>query len=320
MLNPVPVSVTLAGRRALNILRRERRGAVLSGHAAGLYCRFEGGQVLLVHDRNSGTIPFGLGCVPPAGGTGWKATGPGTEVRNDPDAGSMRAGRLLFEYGAAVEILPPLPWERRGPDPARLRRGYAGALERLAGHGTHGAATASFFTGTGRIKPGCQPKTPEALGEEAVLDPLRGLLAFCARMDADAAEPEQTPDGLVRALIGLGPGLTPLGDDILCGLLAASHLLVTPFPGPVPRRLTTEIAPAVARNLRGATTAQGAAFLLSAACGERFAMLDGLVVALHENSPTDADKALAAVLDVGHTSGSGLLLGALCAVRAALDL
>lgn len=305
------IQATFAGARARDTLGRSRQGTVLSSHATGLYCRCDTGQVLLLHNDAFGVIPFGLGCPAPGGPTGWKNLEPGSGIRNDPQTGVLRIGQVLLSYAEAEERLPVFPWEHETPNPVRLRRGFAHAKDRLAGPRTR--SVAAFFSG---------PETGDSQDagegnewETAVHGPLRALLDYCGHSGGMA--PETDPYGLVKALVGLGPGLTPLGDDVLCGLLAASHSLAQAFPTHPLARLKRDISRAILGNLEGATTSQSVAFLQSAAAGERFAMLDGLLGAVYGDSPEELDRALSVVLDVGHTSGSGLVLGTLCAVKAA---
>ncbi len=113
--------------------------------------------------------------------------------------------------------------------------------------------------------------------------------------------------GAVPRLLGLGDGLTPLGDDVLTGWLVATRAAggdVEPVAGAVTR-------------LSDRTTALSAALLADAAAGECLPELRRLLLALRAGR--GVASAAAAVAAVGHTSGSGLLLGvhlALPAVRA----
>jgi hypothetical protein len=106
----------------------------------------------------------------------------------------------------------------------------------------------------------------------------------------------------VPALLGRGSGLTPLGDDVLCGWLATSRLLDDPAR-PAVAAATVELA---ARR----TTRLSAELLACAVDGEVLPELRRLLAALAAG--TGVDDALAALLRVGHTSGAGLALG--CAI------
>jgi hypothetical protein len=96
-------------------------------------------------------------------------------------------------------------------------------------------------------------------------------------------------------LIGLGSGLTPLGDDVLAGWAAASYALGAPVTLP---------------DARPRTTLLSATLLDCAQRGEVLPEFRALVVALHGGDHDDIGDAAAELVAVGHTSGAGLLLGA----------
>lgn len=99
-------------------------------------------------------------------------------------------------------------------------------------------------------------------------------------------------------LLGLGPGLTPAGDDVLAGWLVARYAADRP---------TGPVAEAVRSKARARTTLLSATLLDRAAHGEAAPACRDLLLALHAGSAVDA--ALAALLRVGHTSGAALALG-----------
>jgi hypothetical protein len=110
----------------------------------------------------------------------------------------------------------------------------------------------------------------------------------------------QSSDALVRRLpllIGRGEGLTPLGDDLVCGWLAAHRSAGVATP---------EVDRAV-RDLAPATTSLSAALLDCAVHGEVLPQFSSYLSAL--GTPAEP-SATAALLAVGHTSGAGLLHGA----------
>ena len=127
-----------------------------------------------------------------------------------------------------------------------------------------------------------------------------------------ATEPpggDRAVDDAVRGLVGLGPGLTPAGDDVLCGALAALTAL-----GDGERR--ARLAAAVTRHAHRTTTLS-AALLHAAADGHGVPELTRLIVAVLRDEPADARRALAAVLAIWHSSGVALATGALLVLRAA---
>lgn len=310
------VPVSLAGASALKALGRSGRGAVLSSHMAGFYCRLDDGSLLLIHNQDTGVIPFGLGCAPFPGLQGWKALEPGTPATVSHTDSCLRVGEFCFLYGQAVTPRTVFPWEKTGPEISRLRSGLAGAVNSFADPARQGIA-ASYLLRRETLFAGQKPHPPlDDLWENAVWEPLQGILACClAGPDTEPTDPGAGAAALVTALIGLGPGLTPLGDDILCGLFAAGFILGGPFPCRALTRLTKTMAPAAALSATGLTTSQSVAFLRGAATGERFGMLDAVIAAVYAGSAPEREKAFAAALSVGHSSGSGLILGVLLALE-----
>jgi hypothetical protein len=118
-----------------------------------------------------------------------------------------------------------------------------------------------------------------------------------------------------RRLIGNGPGLTPLGDDVLVGALAGSRLLGEAAGNRGLLRLLARVASGICSLARERTTALSATLLRHAGRGEVDDASAGLLRALCGRG--DPTISLDALLGVGHTSGHGLAAGLLAAARAA---
>jgi len=101
------------------------------------------------------------------------------------------------------------------------------------------------------------------------------------------ASPQQDLD--VATLVGIGPGLTPLGDDVLIGFVAGRVL----FHEDIAR------AARIARAAAGRTTSLSSTLLFHASRGE----LPEQAHRLLEVGDTDG------LLSFGHSSGRGILLG-----------
>jgi Protein of unknown function (DUF2877) len=122
------------------------------------------------------------------------------------------------------------------------------------------------------------------------------------------------PDGVAGALdrlIGCGPGLTPAGDDLVVGFLAA--LWCTAGVDPARRAFLDGLCAAVAAAA-AATGDISRAYLIHAAHGQFAEALIALARGIAEGAPPGAvEFATMAALRVGHTSGAagtfGLLLG-----------
>lgn len=111
----------------------------------------------------------------------------------------------------------------------------------------------------------------------------------------------------VAALVGLGAGLTPSGDDFLCGFLAAVR---TCAPGLLEDReeLVKALAAAVAGNRQ--RTTRISAFLLQCATQNFWSLpLVDLAEALAVDREPEALRALEELCSLGHSSGSDIATG-----------
>ncbi len=166
--------------------------------------------------------------------------------------------------------------------------------------------------GLRRVDPPALTAAADAI-RRAVADPLdaagRRAAAQLTSVLTGAADAGGLTDP-VGALLGRGPGLTPLGDDVLAGMLVALRALAHPGADPL-AEIVRATAPA-------ATTAVSAALLRHAAGGECVPPLAAVLDAvLDVGDHPGMDAALVALLDVGHTSGAGLARGATAALDAA---
>ena len=123
---------------------------------------------------------------------------------------------------------------------------------------------------------------------------------------------DTTPDAAdgaeVMGLIGLGPGLTPSGDDFLVGGLVALGALGLPQVRDAVWRLCQ---PHLDR-----TNTISRAHLEAAARGYGAAVLHGAIHATIAGRVAELDRMLAAVSDVGETSGRDAFTGALVILQA----
>jgi len=110
------------------------------------------------------------------------------------------------------------------------------------------------------------------------------------------------PDDFVTARIGRGDGLTPYGDDVLCGWLAIHRAAGLATPG---------VDDAV-RAVLGRTTLLSATLLDCALHGEVVPEFAAYVAALGTDRERAATDTLARI---GHSSGRGLLEGARLALH-----
>jgi hypothetical protein len=139
----------------------------------------------------------------------------------------------------------------------------------------------------GRVLRAASPRMAEARPPRPAAGGLAALRPLPSRIDRH----------LLRHLVGNGGGLTPLGDDVLCGWLAV--LVAT-------GRLTDDVTAAV-RGTLDRTTLLSATLLDCALHGEVLPEFAAYVVAL---GTPDEPAAATTLASIGHTSGAGLLYGA----------
>jgi len=122
-----------------------------------------------------------------------------------------------------------------------------------------------------------------------------------------------------RYLIGLGPGLTPSGDDFLVGCLRGLWLIRrhAPVAGQTLDRLRDGLLP----NLDARTTRVGAKFIRYALEGAFAEVLDQAALALLSPShPQVLQSAVSHLLAQGETSGTDTMLGLLMCLEALLSI
>jgi hypothetical protein len=146
-----------------------------------------------------------------------------------------------------------------------------------------------------------------ALGRLDQVEPAPGLLAAVM-----SDERVLSPTTVVGRMLGLGPGLTPAGDDILAGFLIGAWSF-----GLAEDQLRAAVLDAAPAR----TTALSAALLRCACRGESMPQVTALVLALSERATSSGrpDDALAELKKVGHTSGAALAAGVVAAARMATE-
>jgi hypothetical protein len=140
-------------------------------------------------------------------------------------------------------------------------------------------------------------------------NPAREAILAAARRAVDALKAGWAGDQArlregAAQLAGLGGGLTPGGDDFLCGAMLWAWL-AHPAPRPFCRVIVETAAPR--------TTTLSAAFLQAAALGECRAAWHTLLEALAQGDDSGVSQAARDVLAHGATSGADALAGFLWA-------
>jgi hypothetical protein len=200
-----------------------------------------------------------------------------------PDAG------LEIQIDAAARWSPRLRSSADAADTAAARwHRRAGATRAIA----RGRVPAAGFGGLLR-----EDVTHDPVGILGVARPILSELVVALETGDRARAAE-----VAGRLMGLGPGLTPSGDDVLVGIEAALHALARPSAG---------FLGLATGDVEGRTTALAATLLRHAGAGEFAERLHALLAALlgsdDEAIPAAIDRAVA----WGATSGTDCLLGVL---------
>ena len=233
-----------------------------------------GTDVVGVLTSDAARLPLGCVLFRPSNGRPLVAlpTGAPAEV----GGGRIVVGDLAVSAAAWWDPRPRLPH----PRPALLPEGVRQLRNALYGEGVpHSAFTL--------------PGLPTGPG-----GPLAALRGAVRRADLDAAL------RTAARLIGLGPGLTPAGDDVMAGTMAGLVLLGHPA--------AERFAAGVYSLAAGRTTELSRALLRHAAAGrvsgEYCAVLQGLV------GERPLGPAVAGLLATGSTSGRAMALGLCTAI------
>ncbi len=278
------VPARVVGRSVLPLLGRGRGGVVLAGFSRSCYLDLHGQVVAVV----CGDLPAGPFTVVVEGTPPFSLLRPGEPVTVREDAVEV-GGSLWVNLAAAV------PWD------ATLTP-WAGDRGRLA---DHLALLRDLLL---------EAAPPAGLGRPAVGEDDDGPLARAARPglhDLAAALRDQDPSAAAdaaRRLAGLGPGLTPSGDDVLTGCLVALTLW--------PPRGRSDLRRLIADQAVPRTTRISAAYLAAAARGEAGQRWHDLRDALAGPDPAAVRRAAAQVMALGETSGSDMLGGFVLAAQA----
>jgi hypothetical protein len=308
------VPIVRAGVLAREMCRRGGRGEVAAVFARCLYVRI-GDEFLCIGEPAIGNGPLTLIASAHVSGLGFRHG----EVASLTERG-IALSDLLFGLGQCETWRPP-----RWAVPNVRPGGVGAAIARRAATRSppDGLAYALFATHTTPLARVARPRV--AHFESWLSEQIRG-----SSCPAKAGHPAisgseissrprrlldrppsrtMTNDGLsanaVASLIGLGPGLTPSGDDFLMGALALLDAVGQ-------TRIHAALAQAVTDAAPALTSPLSACFLRAAAAGH---VGEGLYDAVASVLGGNVDAAVAAAHRVGHTSGWDMLAGVATTLR-----
>jgi hypothetical protein len=279
------IPVVVLGSAARQVLAEAGEGRAIAVFGRAFYLEGPGGLICL-GPVSLGAGPLNLLCADwPHGGVA-----PGTLARLS-GAEIRLVGGAVLSLAGAMEWRPPPPPEWQVAD---LRRGLA-VLARAA-------ARRAPRDGLGRLIPALADRGRPAAEDTAspLLRRVTTSASALAEWLAGGAGPP--PPAQARALIGLGPGLTPSGDDLIGGVLIALNALRRPDAA---EQLGSWALPLAATR----TSAISRAHLAAAAAGEGAEPLHRVLAAICTAAEFGLERELDAVAAVGHCSGWDALAG-----------
>ncbi len=276
-------------RRIRDLLHRSRAGRVLAVFPRSCYVDLNGQIAALVAPA---VLNGPLNVVVDADPWGDRVAAGAVTTSTDR--------MLRIGGGVEIELAGAVVWDAALPRWPRIDAvalsGYTAGLGRLlASEAPEGGLARTV---TGAHAPGGADEILDRTAAPALADLAGGLRRRDAHLAASAAQ----------MLAGLGPGLTPSGDDILLGCLLA--LAVLPAEG------TDRIRDAIVSATRDHTTRISQAYLHAAAQGEAGEPWHGLIAGLAAGGTSRVTDAARRVMAFGETSGSDMLAGFLLSVDA----
>jgi len=283
-------SISILGLHAQRFVERHASARVVAVFSRSLHLESDG-DFICIGDPSIGRGPLNAE-LDEADWTRLAAPLPPIGTSVSIAHGVVRIGRLALDTTGA-QLWGPAPW----PSAAR-RKGVLQALQRVQ----HVAGEQAPVDGTARTVLGLASEQHSAF-ERVARPRVERLRAWVtARPSAAAGAPPVD-------LLGLGPGLTPSGDDLLCGMLVALHAV---GETDMAYALYAEIAHAAP----AATSPLSAAFLRAAAEGLGCEALHAAIAAILEGQIEALAGRIEALGRIGHTSGWDALAGALLVLQA----
>ena len=280
----------LSGSAASRVLARARKGTVAAVFKSAFYLETDAGWLCI---GGAALAPSSLNLVMNApAGVDWSASGVQRDAAVRLSENVIRIGnRFSFDVSDVTEWFPdPLPEEW---DVIDLERGLQ-TLRELAIHRIPEQGLGRFVI-----------PDVEAAGEGTLVRAAQLPIAEARRWLTSAVGGIATnlsDSAWIDRLVGLGPGLTPSGDDFVAGMMIALHAL---GETEVCRRLWAQSQPYV----EAATNPISYAHLHAASHGEGSEATHRILNAIVAGSPFAIREHLNGIDRIGHSSGWDGLAG-----------
>ncbi len=292
-------AVTLVGGVARRVLGPGRAGRVLAVFRRSFYFEDEaGGLACLGHPRIGAGPLNGLVDMPEP--WEWAAAGlrPG-------DHAEVRGSALCIDGKVSITLRDSVPWRPQPPPVDWTRADLAKGLELLAAEARRRAPA----EGLGRLIPylaGGRSEAPATAPNTLILTsawPAMRQLSDWLRQPPPAGIGSVSPAAVARGLLGLGPGLTPSGDDLIGGALIALRALGADAAARGLAQCALQLAPERTGRI-------SRAHLAAAAEGEAAAALHETLAAVLGGDTAGLGAHLDDIGAIGHCSGWDALAGA----------
>lgn len=268
-------------------------GEVRAVHPLSIYMAGEDADIYAVVQQPLGNGPLSL-VIPPLSGDSLGGLSDGAPI-------SSTGSRLLVSENLTVGLEQAMLWDPKaypalGANPEALYRSLG----------------VVYQTATARSPSQSLARLLPYVHEEDLPKPLQVISHFprchaliAGLLDSLGRRSRRSLKVVTSSLAGLGPGLTPAGDDFLAGILLALALTQE-------HRADAELAEIAGLLLETAaprTHEISAAYLRAAYAGEASERWHALIGALSAGNGVEAAAAAEAVMKFGETSGADMLAG-----------
>lgn len=286
------------GQPARDRLARSSRWTAFARFRRSIYLRGEDRDIVCLCSHSFEPGPLSVRCALPEA-IDWRRLDCGTAATGQFDGESLHFGSCVrFDLSRARVWKPAGVDELCKAASARLRA----LLEAAAVRAPEEAGLGTVFR-----MPRSRPATDQSRASHGVLAAAAPALAALQRWLAYAGARQEAralpPPRRAIELVGLGPGLTPSGDDYLGGLMIGLHAINR-------GDLATGLARLILPVARRATGAISYAHLACAAAGYGGAALHRTIAAVAGSEPLGPGSYLDGVARMGATSGWDALAGA----------
>lgn len=293
----IHLTATSIGPIAVDLLADHADVEVIAAFEHSFYLLMQGGLVC-AGAESIGRGPINV-TLAEADKVDWRQSGVFHEVK-----GQSHADRLVIGQDVTLSLASAERWQAPlwvAFDEKAAGRGLAALRALAAGRLPHeGLASLVFSADAGGAR------TPEA---KAAAQQMRDLQVRMPQVLASEAD-----DGTIRSLtllLGLGPGLTPSGDDLIGGIMLALTALGRPG-------LRDSIWQALVPELGDLTTEISAMHLSAAADGLGAEAIHALANTVLAGNTRELPERLDRVAHIGHCSGWDTLAGFVLTMTAAL--